>query len=194
MVSGLREPIVSRSTGSSLRPGRPLGSSAFSSESSPFTGGQNGSEVCFEQIRLVLDANPKAKKDETSLPIPGERLGEYANYIVINDVNNDEIAYALKTPSGQQSGIKIQTRDDDRTLSPEEIFCLSEENNAISITLDLDPKAIIEKPNSTNPYQFKPHGIRIIKANLFPAPESFIDGLVAVPTYNSAEGCVPTAP
>ena len=154
----------------------------------------DGSEVCFEQIRLVLDANPKTRKEVSTQPIPEEDLKRYANYIVTNDGD----AYALKTPSAQQSGLKLQIRNDDdsdddvyKDLNSEESFCLSENDNALSITLHLDPKAVIKKPmNSNNPYMFKPHGIRIIEGDFFTQdPVTFIDGLVAVPTLNSAGIC-----
>lgn len=153
----------------------------------------DGSDICFEQVRLVLDANPKTRKEVTTQPIPEEDLKDYANYIVTN--NGD--AYALKTPSAQQSGLKLQIRTDDseddlyKDLESEESFCLSENDNAVSITLDLDPKAVIKKPmNSNNPYMFKPNGIRIIEGDFFTQePVTFIDGLVAVPTLNSAGIC-----
>ena len=39
-------------------------------------------------------------------------------------------------------------------------------------------------------YSLKPTGIRIIEGDWFNAPDSFIDGLVAVPTtYNTVSGC-----
>lgn len=121
----------------------------------------DGSEVCFNQIRLVLL--------------------EDGNYVIEND-DPEMTKHDLKTPSGQQSGVKL--------LVKEESFCLSEEDDAVSITIEFDPStAIIVKENSENPYQFKPTSMRIIEGNFFTAPESFIDGLVRVPTYNSIEGC-----
>lgn len=120
----------------------------------------DGSEVCFNQIRLVLS--------------------EEGNY-VIDNVDPDT-KYDLKTPSGQQSGVKL--------LVKEEAFCLSAEDDAVNVTIEFDPAtAIIVKENSANPYQLKPTSMRIIKGNFFTAPESFIDGLVSVPTVNSAIGC-----
>jgi len=95
----------------------------------------------------------------------------------------------LKTPSGQQSGEKILVKD--------ETFCISSDDDAVNVTLEFDPDtAITSKENSANPYQLKPTSMRIIQGSFFTAPESFIDGLVTVPIYNSVDGCglFPTTP
>lgn len=121
----------------------------------------NGAEVCFNQVRLVL--------------------ADEGNYLIEND-DPQMTRHDLKTPSGQQSGVKL--------LVKEEVFCLSGEDNAVNVTIEFDPAtAIITKDNSVNPYQLKPTSMRIIEGNFFNAPESFIDGMVKVPTYNSAAGC-----
>jgi len=121
----------------------------------------DGSEVCFNQFRLVLS--------------------EDGNYVIEND-DPELIQHDLKTPSGQQSGVKL--------LVKEEAFCLSNGDNAVDVTIEFDPAtAIIVKENSANKYQLKPTSMRIIEGNFYTAPESFIDGLVKVPTYNSAVGC-----
>jgi len=128
----------------------------------------DGSEVCINQIRLVL------AKD--------------GNY-VIEKGDQNLTRHDLKTPSGQQSGEKLLVKD--------ETFCISNENDAVNVTIEFDPDtAIIANANSANPYQFKPTSMRIIQGNFFTAPGSFIDGLVKVPTYNSAVGCelFPTTP
>ena len=128
----------------------------------------DGSEVCINQIRLVLakDGNYVIEKGDPNLT-----------------------RHDLKTPSGQQSGEKILVKD--------ETFCISSEDDAVNVTLEFDPDtAIISKENSANPYQLKPTSLRIIQGSFFTAPESFIDGLVTVPIYNSVDGCglFPTTP
>lgn len=121
----------------------------------------NGGEVCFNQIRLVL--------------------AEDGNYVIEND-DPGLTQHPLKVPSGQQSGVKV--------LVKEESFCLSEQDNAVNLTLEFDPETAIGfNANRTNPYQLKPTSMRIIEGGFFTAPESFIDGLVAVPTSNTAGVC-----
>jgi hypothetical protein len=123
----------------------------------------NGGEVCFSQIRLVLAD------------------GEDSNYVIENDDPTFK-RHPLKTPSGQQSGVKI--------LVKEESFCLSEQDNAVNVTIEFDPETAIGfNENRANPYQLKPTSMRIIEGGFFTAPESFIDGLVAVPTHNTVGVC-----
>jgi len=132
---------------------------------------ENGDPVCFKQIRLVLAAEGDPDCTE-----------EFCNYVVLVD---DPTKYELKTPSGQQSGVKILTPND---------FCIEEGNDTAQVTIDFDPaKAIVDNPNK---YILKPNGIRIIEGSGSTAPVSFIDGLVAVPTYNSGALCdeLETAP
>jgi hypothetical protein len=122
---------------------------------------ENGDEVCFSQIRLVL--------------------ADEGNYVIEN--NDPEFQkHPLKTPSGQQSGVKV--------LAKEESFCLSEQDNAVNVAIEFDPETAIGfNEKRTNRYQLKPTSMRIIKGEFVTAPESFIDGLVALPTYNTATGC-----
>jgi hypothetical protein len=133
---------------------------------------ENGDPVCFKQIRLVL-----AAEGDPDCP------GSPCNYVV---ETGDPAKYELKTPSGQQSGVKILTPND---------FCIDVDNDAVQVSIDFDPAtAIVHNENNSNSkskdkYILKPTGIRIITGNWFTAPDSFIDGLVAVPTYNSATGC-----
>lgn len=92
--------------------------------------------------------------------------------------------YELKTPSGQQSGVKILTPND---------FCVDADNNAVQVSIDFDPAtAIVHNENNGNnedKYILKPTGIRIIEGNWSTTPVSFIDGLVAVPTNGPATSC-----
>ncbi len=131
---------------------------------------ENGDPVCFNQIRLVL-----AAEGDPDCP------GSICNYVVDT---GDPTEYELKTPSGQQSGVKILTPND---------FCIDANNDAVQVSIDFDPAtAIVHNENSGNSkdkYILKPTGIRIIEGEWFTAPDSFIDGVVAVPTYNSATGC-----
>ena len=121
----------------------------------------DGTDTCINQIRLVL--------------------ADDGNYVVENN-DPQMIEHKLKTPSGQQSGVKI--------LVKEETFCLNVENNAVNITIEFDPETAISfNENRANPYQFKPTSLRIIEGSFFTSPESFIDGQVKVPTFNSAVGC-----
>jgi hypothetical protein len=125
---------------------------------------ENGDPVCFKQIRLVLAAEGDPDCTE-----------EFCNYVVLI---GDPTKHELKTPSGQQSGVKILTPND---------FCVEDGNDTAQVTIDFDPvKAIVDNPNK---YILKPTGIRIIEGSWSTAPDSFIDGLVAVPTYNSGALC-----
>jgi len=131
---------------------------------------ENGEPVCFKQIRLVL-----AAEGDPDCP------GSICNYVV---ETGDPTQYELKTPSGQQSGVKILTPND---------FCVDANDDTVQVSIDFDPAtAIIHNENNGNSkdkYILKPTGIRIIEGNWSTAPDSFIDGLVAVPTYNSVSGC-----
>lgn len=131
---------------------------------------ENGEPVCFKQIRLVL-----AAEGDPDCP------GPICNYVIETD---DPTQYELKTPSGQQSGVKILTPND---------FCIDANNDTARVVIDFDPTtAIVHNANSANnsdKYILKPTGIRIIEGNWMNAPQSFINGLVAVPTYNSGSLC-----
>jgi hypothetical protein len=130
---------------------------------------EDGSEVCIQQIRLVL-ANE-------------------GNYVILkgDDPLDPLNRHALKTPSGQQSGEKI--------LVKEETFCLSAQDDAVNVTLDFDPDtAITVNQNSANPYQFKPTAMRIIEGNFFEAPAGYIQGEVKVPTPKNADGSCEIVP
>jgi hypothetical protein len=156
---------------------------------------ENGDPVCFNQIRLVLAENDKVYKKG------GECIDDVPcnNYVV---ENGDPTAYALKTPSGQQSGVKILTPSGfcDDTDDPNDVcvgtpneFCIEEGDDTVYISLDFDPMTAINhtgnENNDKHKYILKPTGIRIIEGDWFTAPDSFIDGLVAIPIYNTASGC-----
>ncbi len=133
---------------------------------------ENGEPVCFKQIRLVL-----AAEGDPDCP------GPICNYVIETD---DPTQYELKTPSGQQSGLKILTPND---------FCIDATDDTAQVSIDFDPAtAIVHNDNNGNgnnkdKYILKPTGIRIIEGSWSSAPQSFIDGLVAVPTYNSGSLC-----
>jgi hypothetical protein len=146
---------------------------------------ENGDPVCFNQIRMILAENPEQYK----------KGGECDDNVPCNNyvVENDDLttAYALKTPSAQQSGVKILTPND---------FCIEEGDDTVDISIDFDPMTAIvhtgNEKNDKHKYILKPTGIRIIEGDWYNGPDSYIDGLVAVPTYNTAEVCeeYPTTP
>ena len=115
-------------------------------------------------------------------------LAPICNYVI---ETGDPTQYELKTPSGQQSGVKI--------LAPND-FCIDAGDNTVQVAIDFDPATAIvhnqNNGNSKDKYLLKPTGIRIIEGNWSTAPDSFIDGLVAVPTYNAGSLCetLPTTP
>lgn len=130
---------------------------------------EGGGEVCFNQIRLVLAAegDPVCK-------------GEFCNYVITPDDT-----FKLKTPSGQQSGVKIKAASD---------FCVSAGQSTVQVLIDFDPgKAIVHNKDKNNPkldeFILKPTSLRIIHGTWSAPPESFMQGLVIVPTYNSGTGC-----
>ena len=146
---------------------------------------ENGDPVCFNQIRMILAENPEQYKKggECDRNVPCN------NYVVEND--DLTTAYALKTPSAQQSGVKILTPND---------FCIEEGDDTVDISIDFDPMTAIvhtgNEKNDKHKYILKPTGIRIIEGDWYNGPDSYIDGLVAVPTYNTADVCeeYPTNP
>ena len=166
---------------------------------------EKGDPVCLNQIRLVLAENDERYKKA------GECKDDdpCKNYVV---ENGDPTAYALKTPRAQQSGLKVLTPKDfcDDTNDPNDAcvgtpneFCIEEGDDTVYVSIDFDPvTAIVHNENNGNngnsneKYILKPTGIRIIEGDWFNAPDSFIDGLVAVPTYNSTTVCekYPTSP
>ena len=128
----------------------------------------DGSEVCFNQIRLVLS--------------------EEGNYVIENgdpEMTKHELEHDLNTPSGQTSGVKV--------LVKEEAFCISNEDDSVNVAIEFDPSTAINVTGNST-YKLKPTSMRIIEGNFFTAPEGFIDGRVNVPTYNSASGCVELTP
>ena len=132
---------------------------------------ENGDPVCFNQIRLVLAENDEMYKKggECKDDVPCK------NYVV---ENGDPTAYALKTPSAQQSGLKVLTPKDfcDDTNDPNDVcvgtpneFCVEEGDDTVYVSIDFDPvTAIVHNENNGNngnsedKYTLKPNGIRII--------------------------------
>jgi hypothetical protein len=152
---------------------------------------ENGKEVCFSQFRLLLTENGQNScdgPDYTYKQGNNEIKAQLCNYIE----RNDGTSYELKTPSATKSGAKVLFQEKgNEDEDAEDIFCLREEENAVNVTLDFDPDKAIKLFDKKNVdyYQMKPTGMRIIDGGFFTAPESFIDGMVAVPTYNTAGVC-----
>jgi hypothetical protein len=134
---------------------------------------ENGDPVCFNQIRMVLAAE-------------GDSIcgGPFCNYVI---EKGDSEPYVLKTPSGQQSGVKILTPKD---------FCVDENADYVDISIDFDPgKAIVHNENNgngmnKNKYILKPTGMRIIEGEWGTYPEGYINGLVAVPVEKVDDSCL----
>ena len=134
---------------------------------------ENGAPLCFKQVRLVLAAEGDPVCDAQ----------KPCNYVVeAGDPNGT--AHELKTPSGQQSGVKILTTND---------FCVDADHDRVQVALDFDPStAIVHNANNVNSkdkYLLKPTGIRMIEGQWSIAPASFITGMVAVQTAGNAELC-----
>lgn len=131
---------------------------------------EGGGEVCFNQIRLVLAAE-------------GDTVckGRFCNYVITADDT-----FELKTPSGQQSGVKIKAPTD---------FCVSEGQSTVQVLIDFDPaKAIVhQQKNKNDPFDdefiLKPTSLRIIQGAWSATPESFMEGLVIIPTYDNGTAC-----
>lgn len=92
----------------------------------------------YSQIRLILQENPTGQRPPT-------------NYVTLKTA--PELPIAIKTPSGPQSGLKINGPIE---IAPGVI-------NAMVI--DFDPNTAIVSTGKGGPseYNFKPHGIRLVK-------------------------------
>jgi hypothetical protein len=88
----------------------------------------------YSQIRLILEPNPN--------------VGDPLNYITLKTDPTTKIA--IKTPSGQQSGLKV--------LGPVEV----KQNVIDAVMIDFDPNTAIV-PRSNGGYNFKPTGIRMVQ-------------------------------
>lgn len=90
----------------------------------------------YNQIRLILEPNPGGQQDPE-------------NYLILKSDPNTKIA--LTTPSGAQSGLKV--------------------NGPITVTagvastymIDFDPNTAIVQAGNSGKYNFKPTGIRLVK-------------------------------
>lgn len=135
---------------------------------------ENGAPLCFKQIRLVLAAEGDPVCDAQ----------KPCNYVVESGDTNGT-AHELKTPSGQQSGVKILTTKD---------FCVDADHDTVQVALDFDPSTAIvhnaNNGNSKDKYLLKPTGIRMIEGQWSIAPDSFITGMIAVPTAEKEEAGV----
>ena len=108
----------------------------------------------YNQVRLILEPNPNGQAD----PV---------NYLTLkSDPTVPKVKIPLKTPSGQQSGLKIVGRFE---VKPGII-------NAI--LLDFDPNtAIVVRGNGD--YNLKPTGIRIVQTTDYLASFNALTGTVA---------------
>ena len=104
----------------------------------------------YNQVRLVLAPNPAG--------------GDPVNYLTL--LSDPATKIPLRTPSGQQSGLKVVGQ----------FQVVAEESNAI--LLDFNPdKAIVQAGNSGN-YNLKPTGIRIVTTEGLPATFGGLIGTV----------------
>ncbi|MBD3176475.1 MAG: DUF4382 domain-containing protein [Armatimonadia bacterium] len=106
----------------------------------------------YNQVRLVLAAN--------------DDPGKLANYYTLAsdeaDENGEKLKYAIKTPSAQQSGLKINGK-----------FTLGNEEK--NVVIDFDPEwAIVVTGNGGA--IFKPTGIRLIETESYEEPVDDGDG------------------
>jgi hypothetical protein len=83
---------------------------------------ENGEPVCFKQIRLVL-----AAEGDPDCP------GQICNYVI---EIGDPAQYELKTPSVQQSGVKILTSND---------FCIDANDDTVQVSIDFDPATALSR-------------------------------------------------
>lgn len=123
----------------------------------------------YEQVRLVLEANPAS--------------GDPVNYVTLPDAPETKIP--LKTPSGQESGLKIVGKF---TVTPGIL-------NAIA--LDFNPEKSIVTAGNSGQHILKPTGIRTVQldqvlptygalaGNLLPA-EVWPDAIVSVVPQGSS--------
>ncbi|QSV47009.1 DUF4382 domain-containing protein [Geobacter benzoatilyticus] len=119
----------------------------------------------YSQVRLILEPNPN--------------VGEPVNYVTLKTDPATKIP--LKTPSGQQSGLKVLGRF---VVEPGVI-------NAIAI--DFDPNtAIVERGNTpqNEKYILKPTGIRIIQMDELLPSYGSISGMVVSPLSNWSSATV----
>ena len=104
----------------------------------------------YSQVRLVLDPNPAT--------------GDPVNYVTLASDPTTKIP--LKTPSGQQSGLKI---NGDFAVKAGELTALA---------LDFDPTRAIAQAGNSGQYLLKPTGIRLVSM------------ASALPTYGAISGTV----
>ncbi|MBT0653690.1 DUF4382 domain-containing protein [Geomobilimonas luticola] len=112
----------------------------------------------YSQVRLILEPNPTGG-------VPP------VNYLTLKtDLSPTPVKYPLKTPSAQQSGLKVLGQF---TVKPGVL-------NAI--ILDFDPNtAIVVRGNGD--YNLKPTGIRIMEVFSSPATSGSISGMLRSPAF-----------
>jgi hypothetical protein len=112
----------------------------------------------YNQVRLILEPNPVN--------------GDPVNYVTLK--TDPSVKIPLKTPSAQQSGLKVIGR------------FVVEPGIINAIALDFDPNTAIVERGNTKKYLLKPTGIRIIQmADILPSYGS-ISGNVVPSTWATA--------
>jgi hypothetical protein len=104
----------------------------------------------YSQVRLVLDANPAD--------------GEPVNYVMLADA--PDVKLPLTTPSGQQSGLKI---NGDFSVAAGQLTAL---------VLDFDPNKAVVHAGNSGKYLLKPTGIRLMESDAILAHYGAISGTV----------------
>ncbi|MHB8994195.1 MAG: DUF4382 domain-containing protein [Armatimonadota bacterium] len=102
------------------------------------------------QVRLVLDPNPVD--------------GDPVNYVTMADA--PDVKLPLTTPSGQQSGLKINGTFDVAA------------GNLTALVLDFDPNKAVVSAGNSGRYLLKPTGIRVVSAESILTSYAAISGTV----------------
>jgi hypothetical protein len=104
----------------------------------------------YSQVRLVLDANPVD--------------GDPVNYVTL--ASAPDVKLPLDTPSGQQSGLKINGAFDVAA------------GNLTALVLDFDPNKAIVSAGNSGKYLIKPTGIRVVASDAVLTSYAAISGSV----------------
>lgn len=104
----------------------------------------------YSQVRLVLDPNPAD--------------GDPVNYVTLADA--PDLKLPLTTPSGQQSGLKINGSFDVAA------------GKLTALVLDFDPNKAVVSAGNSGRYLLKPTGIRVVSAESILTSYAAISGTV----------------